>query len=1006
MRSLGIAIAVVLGLAGNSYAQAYESVVLTGTVKANSGAVPVNATVHAVPAAMPGLGGPTTNVQADGTYRLELPVGEYRVDAMLEWTTIATATVTLVANTAPTYHFTFAGGYVGAQVTRDGAADLGAEVFIEAADPVPGCGAPNATCDGDEHSCYCQLDNGRQYHCYNDPNLGLQCQWAGALRLQTHTDATGVAKRLVPVGLYKVTVGSSSPLSAPGPMPGPMPGMTQNGYVIVGSQDGLDVADSGTALAGPIAYQTATVSGQVLHNGQPLTGVTVEAVAGMYGRIAGWVDETGTYSLRLPTVHAYTVAALQDGSSVIGSEPNVLLMPGETRDLDFNLVGSPINGTLYVDGAPAIGADVRIQMHSPTSCDDSDSCSMRDDYSCQCERDGQEFACHLMGGSQWQCYWFGGGQFSAFTDFNGQFSKLVPPGTYDVHLMSAWVPPTDPMSMMGQWGSVLVASESNVVVGASPVTIGPFSYSTGIVSGSATSCGEPLAMVSYELRPSQGTQLGSISTGGMGGMNDNSAYTLRAPVGNYTLLALLNWTRIASRAVTLSSTPETWDVSYDLGALRGRMLRNGEPSTNSQVMVSEVAVGLSCEAAASCEDTHLSDFGVCFGCVNDDGRRFWCTGSCNYEDRIWHNLTTGSDGYFTVDTPPGRYHIVAFSGTSSTDPMNPGGGQQGGVIVGQFDVDVAACVQTDVNVEQISIPASTTPTTVEFDDIGLSLGFETVEAGAVSYVVTPSPPPNEPEPPFQVAGDYYDIVVPDFTGSVLVCLPFDVERLGGEPPALWHNHQVNGWEDITEYTTADGRVCGHTDSFSWYAVGTRAVSEPDLVITAPIADLVADAACTGHATLSATGGTTYTWRLGMQELGTGSAIQVDLPLGANVVTVSSGSRTGTATIHVVDTTPPTLAVAPSPATLWPPNGKLVSIAPNAIVHDNCDTAPTVTALRASSSTATPADIAVTPTSVSLRAFRAGTETAGRTYAIDYVATDDAGNSATASGTVTVPHSQR
>lgn len=92
--------------------------------------------------------------------------------------------------------------------------------------------------------------------------------------------------------------------------------------------------------------------------------------------------------------------------------------------------------------------------------------------------------------------------------------------------------------------------------------------------------------------------------------------------------------------------------------------------------------------------------------------------------------------------------------------------------------------------------------------------------------------------------------------------------------------------------------------------------------------------------------------------------------------------------------------------LWPPNGKLTSIEAVTTIEDNCDTAPTITAIGADSPRAVPTDVAVTPAGISVRAFRAGNETQGRTYTLRYVVSDDAGNSVPATTTVHVPHDQR
>ena len=107
---------------------------------------------------------------------------------------------------------------------------------------------------------------------------------------------------------------------------------------------------------------------------------------------------------------------------------------------------------------------------------------------------------------------------------------------------------------------------------------------------------------------------------------------------------------------------------------------------------------------------------------------------------------------------------------------------------------------------------------------------------------------------------------------------------------------------------------------------------------------------------------------------------------------------------VVDETAPVLNVTASPASLWPPNGKLVAVSYTGGATDNCGP-PTVTVLDATSTTAAPTDIVRTP-SLQLRAFRDGKELAGRTYVVTYAATDAAGNQTTSTSSVTVPHDKR
>ena len=117
-----------------------------------------------------------------------------------------------------------------------------------------------------------------------------------------------------------------------------------------------------------------------------------------------------------------------------------------------------------------------------------------------------------------------------------------------------------------------------------------------------------------------------------------------------------------------------------------------------------------------------------------------------------------------------------------------------------------------------------------------------------------------------------------------------------------------------------------------------------------------------------------------------STISASLPLGQQTVRVVAGTGSKTASVTVVDRTPPALSIAVSPSSLWPPDGKLVAITPTPTAHDNCDPHPGVTVVDA--------------------AFRGGSETSGRTYTIRFIASDAAGNQTSASASVTVPHDKR
>lgn len=145
----------------------------------------------------------------------------------------------------------------------------------------------------------------------------------------------------------------------------------------------------------------------------------------------------------------------------------------------------------------------------------------------------------------------------------------------------------------------------------------------------------------------------------------------------------------------------------------------------------------------------------------------------------------------------------------------------------------------------------------------------------------------------------------------------------------------------------------------------------------------------------------------------------ELPLGTNMVEVTvtdTGGNTVSCTteITVVDTTPPVIVSASAnPATLWPPNHKMVGVTVHAQVFDACDaTTWKITgvtsneAVNAHGSGNTAPDWVITGDhTVNLRAERSGNGH-GRIYTISLRATDAAGNlSLTKTVTVTVPKSQ-
>jgi uncharacterized repeat protein (TIGR03803 family) len=119
-------------------------------------------------------------------------------------------------------------------------------------------------------------------------------------------------------------------------------------------------------------------------------------------------------------------------------------------------------------------------------------------------------------------------------------------------------------------------------------------------------------------------------------------------------------------------------------------------------------------------------------------------------------------------------------------------------------------------------------------------------------------------------------------------------------------------------------------------------------------------------------------------------------------------------LSLPDTTPPTVGLSANPNSLWPPNGKMVSVVLSGTIVDNGS------GVNASTATFSVADEygQVQPSgsvavgsggaysfSISLQASRNGNDLDGRQYTVTVSAKDNAGNLGSASTMVTVPHDQ-
>ncbi|HZN05113.1 MAG TPA: VCBS repeat-containing protein, partial [Candidatus Polarisedimenticolia bacterium] len=214
--------------------------------------------------------------------------------------------------------------------------------------------------------------------------------------------------------------------------------------------------------------------------------------------------------------------------------------------------------------------------------------------------------------------------------------------------------------------------------------------------------------------------------------------------------------------------------------------------------------------------------------------------------------------------------------------------------------------------------------------------------------------------------------------------------------------------------------------------GSDSPIPPEAAITGA-ASFECDAPGTGTISLDGLASTgtdlvSYEWLLdtpsGLEPLGTGLTLSVALPLGPativlRVTNALGGSDDDVADVLVVDSIPPTFsaALAPgSPALLWPPNHRLVTIATQWNVSDVCDPAPAVALFAVTSDEPDDApggadgmtlvdirdaETGTADASVQLRAERSSSGD-GREYRLAYFASDASGNSAAADVVLSVP----
>jgi hypothetical protein len=398
--------------------------------------------------------------------------------------------------------------------------------------------------------------------------------------------------------------------------------------------------------------------------------------------------------------------------------------------------------------------------------------------------------------------------------------------------------------------------------------------------------------------------------------------------------------------------------------------------------VTSSLMGINC--GPYCQDTFVKGVPVTLTATPDPGSTFigW-GGDCSGTDPCTVTMDAG--------------HTV----TATFDVNTPSGGPDGGIIVRPVDP-----------------VSSTTPVEITFDSV--------TTAGSTYLNISQNgePPPigfKLGEPP-----TYYNITTTAvYSGSIQICTNYSGVSFGDESNIRLFHLEGGVWVDRTvSIDTTNKIICANVTSLSPFAIFERVDIIPP-VTTAQLSPAPNAAGWNNSDTQVTLSAVDNNGGLGVKNITYSASGAQSIPTTtvSGNSTIFSITAEGQTTITFfaadnannvetaknvtlnIDKTKPNVNITATPSTLWPPNHTMVKVTVNGSASDQ------LSGIAATSFKVTDEYGKVEPTIskfgdvIQLEAWRNGDDANGRIYTISVIATDKAGNQATASTTVICPHDQ-